>query len=116
MAGGSRIVISDDGITILTNGKILYQAGQHKFEGGQKIISPEIQLPVLGENNQHNLRYLLKDKEDIPFAYHKYIAFMPNGDKVEGLTDENGYTRLFNTVRPEDISIHLYNNEELNIE
>ena len=36
MAGGSRIVISDDGITISTGGKIVYQAGQHKFEGGAK--------------------------------------------------------------------------------
>lgn len=36
MAGGSRIVISDDGITISTGGKIIYKAGQHNFEGGQK--------------------------------------------------------------------------------
>ena len=35
MAGGSRILINDQGITISTGGKILYQAGQHKFEGGQ---------------------------------------------------------------------------------
>ena len=37
MAGGSRILINDQGITISTGGKILYQAGQHKFEGGQQV-------------------------------------------------------------------------------
>ena len=36
MAGGSRIQIDDQGITISTGGKIVFQAGQHKFEGGQK--------------------------------------------------------------------------------
>lgn len=35
MAGGSRIIINNQGITITTGGQILYQAGQHKFEGGR---------------------------------------------------------------------------------
>ena len=47
MAGGSRIVISDDGITISTGGKIIYRAGQHKFEGGQKVVSPMTVLPTV---------------------------------------------------------------------
>ena len=46
MAGGSQIVISDDGITISTGGKILYQAGQHKFESGKKVVSPVTVLPT----------------------------------------------------------------------
>jgi type VI secretion system secreted protein VgrG len=41
---------------------------------------------------------------------------MPNGKKLEGITDENGYTQLIKTVRPEEISLHLYNNEEINID
>ena len=36
MAGGSQIIINDHGITIKTGGKIVYQAGQHKFESGTK--------------------------------------------------------------------------------
>lgn len=116
MAGGSQIIIGKDGIKIITPAKFEAKAGQHKFEGGEKVLSTVPQLPVMGEKNQHNLRYLLKDKENNPFTYHKYIAFLPNGEKVEGLTDEKGYTQLFNTVRPEEISIHLYNNEEINID
>ena len=32
MAGGSQIVINNQGITITTNGKVIFKAGQHKFE------------------------------------------------------------------------------------
>ena len=38
MAGGSQIIISDEGITISTNGKILYKAGQHKFESSERVV------------------------------------------------------------------------------
>ncbi|ENW96334.1 hypothetical protein F903_02104 [Acinetobacter sp. NIPH 298] len=112
----SQLEINGGGISPTTGGKFECKAGQHLFNGGSSVNLSVPQLPVYGEKNHHNLRYLLKDKEDIPFAHHKYIAFMPNGEKLEGLTDENGYTQLFNTVRPEDISIHLYNNEELDID
>lgn len=58
MAGGSRIVISDDGITISTGGKIVYKAGQHKFEGGQKVVTTLPHMPssnLEGFNQGFNL-------------------------------------------------------------
>ena len=58
MAGGSRIVISDDGITISTGGKIVYQAGQHKFEGGQRVVTTLPHMPssnLEGFNQGFNL-------------------------------------------------------------
>ncbi|MFV5535037.1 type VI secretion system Vgr family protein [Acinetobacter pittii] len=115
-SGGSQIKINSSGIFPVTGGKFEVKAGQHLFTSGGSVSANTQQLPVLGELNQHNLRYLLKDKEGIPFAHHKYIAFMPNGKKLEGITDENGYTQLIKTVRPEEISLHLYNNEEINID
>jgi len=115
-SGGSQIKINSSGIFPVTGGKFEVKAGQHLFTSGASVSANTPQLPVLGELNQHNLRYLLKDKEGIPFARHKYIAFMANGKKMEGITDENGYTQLIKTVRPEEISVHLYNNEEINID
>ena len=47
MAGGSQIIINDHGITIKTGGKIVYQAGQHKFESGTKIKTVFPSLPVM---------------------------------------------------------------------
>lgn len=58
MAGGSRIIISDQGVTISTNGQILYQAGQHKFEVGQKVVTTLPNLPtsnLQGFNHGFNL-------------------------------------------------------------
>lgn len=73
MAGGSRIVISDQGITISTNGKILYQAGQHKFESGQAVennvrqflepYSHQVQLlDELGNALGKNIPYYIYDE------------------------------------------------------
>lgn len=73
MAGGSRITISDQGITISTNGKILYQAGQHKFEAGQTVennvrqflepYSHQVQLlDELGNALGKNIPYYIYDE------------------------------------------------------
>lgn len=114
MAGGSQIIINENGITIFTPAKFEAKAEQHLFEGGEHVLSALPKLPVLGDKNDYNLRYLLKDKDII--SNQKYIAFLPNGESVEGTTNEHGYTELFKTIQPEDISIHLYNNEQLDID
>lgn len=52
----------------------------------------------------------------IDFANHQYIAFLPNGDIVEGRTDDKGYTDLFKSYQPEEISLHLFKDEKIDIE
>lgn len=37
MAGGSQILINNKGITITTHGKVVFQAGQHVFKGGEEV-------------------------------------------------------------------------------
>ena len=69
MAGGSQIIISDEGITISTNGKILYKAGQHKFEGGQRVVTT---LPNLPSSNLEGFNHgfnLISDEQikNLPF-------------------------------------------------
>lgn len=116
MAGSSQIVINDEGITVITNGKIIFKAGQHIFERGERIISPVIQLPIFGDTNKYNIRYLMKDNEGNIFSNYRYVAFLQNGHSVEGHTDENGYTDFFETIQPEDVAIHLFKNETLDID
>ncbi|AOA58901.1 hypothetical protein [Acinetobacter larvae] len=115
MAGGSQIIIDENGITIITPRKFEVKAGQHVFEGGEKVNIPAIQLPVLGDTNKYNLRYLMKDKNGVIFSNHKYAAFLPNGNIVEGVTDDKGYTEFFETVQSDDIEIHLFKNEQIDI-
>lgn len=116
MAGGSQIIINKDGITIITPAKFESKAGQHLFKGGENIKIPTIKLPVFGDFNKYNLRYLLKDKDGNNFSNYNYVAFLLNGDIVEGCTDEKGYTDFFNTIESEEIKFHLYNNEQLDID
>ncbi|PWB13238.1 hypothetical protein DCO44_14930 [Acinetobacter sp. AM] len=116
MAGGSQIIISKEGIKIITPAKFEARAGQHLFKSGERVSTALPTLPVLGDKNDYNLRYLLKDKDQNILSQQKYIAFLPNGASVEGTTDEDGYTELFKTIQSEDIFIHLYTNEQLDID
>ena len=115
-AGGSQVKITGSGIFMTTSGKFEVKAGQHLFMGGGSVNANVPALPVLGEINKYNLRYLLQDKDGNNFANHKYIAFLPNGDIVEGRTDDKGYTDLFKSYQPEEISLHLFKDEKIDIE
>ncbi|MFV5632093.1 DUF2345 domain-containing protein, partial [Acinetobacter oleivorans] len=115
-AGGSQVKITGSGIFMTTGGKFEVKAGQHLFMGGGSANANVPALPVLGEINKYNLRYFLQDKDGNNFANHKYIAFLPNGDIVEGCTDDKGYTDLFKSYQPEEISLHLFKDEKIDIE
>ncbi|WP_353172669.1 hypothetical protein [Acinetobacter rudis] len=45
MAGGSQILIDSQGVTVTTNGKVVFKAGQHVFESGERVLAPENVLP-----------------------------------------------------------------------
>ena len=115
MAGGSRIVINDQGVTISTGGKVIFKASQHNFESGESVPTPKVSLPVVGDSNHYTLRYLLQDADKHIYANEKYIAFMPNGEVIEGYTDSKGYTEVFNSVQSEKIQIHLAKHQQLDI-
>ena len=115
MAGGSRIVISDEGITISTGGKIVYQAGQHKFEGGEKVVSHFPILPTV-DKGLFNVSVQLTDRENIPYKNKAYFAITESGKMYEGTTDSEGYTTPIYTEEQENINFHLIDKLENNIE
>ena len=96
MAGGSRIVISDDGITISTGGKIVYQAGQHKFEGGQKVVSPKISLPMSETPYSNKIDYTrdsnLNHKKEIFVLDQNQNSLIKS--KVDNLDHKNNLSSL----------------------
>ena len=47
MAGGSQIIINENGITIITPAKFEAKAGQHLFEGGEHVLSALPKLSYL---------------------------------------------------------------------
>lgn len=57
MAGGSQIVINGQGVTVTTNGKVIFKAGQHIFEGGERVVMPVTVLPTAPHDYSHKVNY-----------------------------------------------------------
>ena len=126
MAGGSQIVISDDGITISTGGKILYQAGQHKFESGQKVVSPVTVLPTTPDSYSLKFKYKSnlpeqKDGIDKNLSLNKELFIISNSDNsliqktVLNQMDLNGEYSVgsrFYTEKTEDVCGMLFMSNE----
>lgn len=119
MAGGSRIVISDDGITISTGGKIVYQAGQHKFEGGQKVVSPMTVLPTAP--NDYSRKFFIPTsvesvESNIRVGNPTHILGLRSGDHkplfYENIKSNNSAknieTNRFYTNQSTDAIVHLF--------
>ena len=62
MAGGYQIIIGKDGIKIITPAKFEAKAGQHKFEGGEKVVSPVTVLPTAP--NDYSRKFFIPKSEE----------------------------------------------------
>lgn len=110
MAGGSRVVINDKGITVITGSKFEVKAGQHIFKSGEQVVS---HFPVLPESKGiFNLSIQLIDNQNTPYKNKAYFAISESGKQFEGMTDENGYTQRIYTEKEEQISFHLLENHD----
>ena len=113
MAGGSQIVINNQGITITTNGKVIFKAGQHKFEGGQKA---SVAIPLLPKLGLYNVTYEVKDKDTQELlSFTKYILTNELGHSYYGETDENGLTKTIYSDKEESYSLHVITDEFENL-
>ena len=99
MAGGSQILIDDQGITISTGGKIVYQAGQHKFEGGRRVKADIPPLPNVNEIETFTKKWDFYDLfygGDFSNVQYKLIN-NKNNTFVSGVLDQHGRTQRMNT-------------------
>lgn len=114
MAGGSRIVISDNGITISTGGKIVYRAGQHKFEGGRNIKAEIPSLPSVNEIKTFTNKWDFYDLfYEADFSNVKYkLINNKNNTFVLGTLDEHGRTQRINASNNEDHDILIGTDDE----
>lgn len=114
MAGGSRITISDQGITILTDGKIQYQAGQHKFENGAKVDVNRTFLPDIRAKTQHrNFQAINAENneflKDIPYS----ILNKRTGVKVFGITDDKGMTKTIKSAEKDELEVKWFDQDDI---
>lgn len=89
MAGGSQIIINQDGIKIITPAKFESKAGQHLFNSGASVQSNLPSLPVFEPKPQDLfLEYFHAD--GTPAKGSKYTVTLSDGSKRTGFLDEKG--------------------------
>ncbi|MGN6738183.1 DUF2345 domain-containing protein, partial [Neisseria sp. P0022.S007] len=55
-----------------------------------------------------NIQFKLCNENGIPYSNKKYTAFLPNEQIINGITDKEGFTKVFLTLEPESIKIHIH--------
>ena len=104
MAGGSRIVISDEGITISTGGQILYKAQQHKFQSGAEV---GVDLRGLPSYEPYNEKFKLLSPSGEVMSNLAYQ--ISNVDQnFTATTDNKGLSKRVNTESEENLKVDLH--------
>jgi len=114
MAGGSQIIINDQGIIITTNGKIQYQAGQHKFESGSKVKTEIPIFPMIQEIHSFTNKWDFYDLfYETNFSAVKYkLLNNKKNTYISGILDVHGRTQRINTHNNENYDILIGTDDE----
>uniref|UniRef100_UPI004056E6CE DUF2345 domain-containing protein n=1 Tax=Lelliottia amnigena TaxID=61646 RepID=UPI004056E6CE len=106
--GGSYITIDVNAIESATMGDFRTRAG-HYARQTQAQNKPEISpLTNAIDDGSHNVRYLCTDDNGLPMLNTQYTAFLADGTIVEGMTDSEGYTKLFTSAQSQDVILNLH--------
>lgn len=115
-AGGQHIVLNPAGIWMSTPAVIggapmqgtpaLPLMPLAKAAAVAAVSSPIVSLKPTVKDN-YNLRFHFTNDELEPYANTSYIAYLPDGNTFEGITDADGYTRSFFTDEAQNIDVHL---------
>ncbi|QIT28303.1 type VI secretion system Vgr family protein [Raoultella terrigena] len=105
--GGSYITLDASAIESATMGDFRTRAGhyarqtraQHKPD-----ISP-LATPI--DDGSHNIRYLCADDNGTPMLNTPYKAFLADGSVLDGVSDSEGYTKLFTSAQAQDVLLHM---------
>ncbi|MBW1255558.1 DUF2345 domain-containing protein, partial [Pantoea allii] len=105
--GGSYITLDVNAIESATAGEYRTRAGYYvrREKAQQKPdISP---LSNAIDDGSHNIRYLCADDNGVPMLNTPYRAFLADGSVLEGVSDGEGYTKLFTSAQTQDVFLHM---------
>jgi len=95
ICGGSYIKISSAGIELGTADNVYIKSNAMQKMGPKAIQIDQLVLPyVIGD---YAVKFICKDETGKIYTNEPYIATLPDGRKVRGKTDKNGYTKAFYT-------------------
>ncbi|NYS28398.1 type VI secretion system Vgr family protein [Pantoea sp. WMus005] len=105
--GGSYITLDVNAIESATMGDFRTRAG-HYARQTRAQHKPDISpLANAIDDGSHNIRYLCADDNGIPMLNTPYRAFLADGSVLEGVSDDEGYTRLFTSAQTQDVLLHM---------
>ena len=99
------ITESNEGIELGTAENVYIKSNALQKMGPKKIEYPDIELPQ--KITESGIRFHFVDEQGMVYANEPYIAELPDGRKIHGLTDENGRTKAFYTDSLESVNIQL---------
>ena len=105
--GGSYISLDVNAIESATMGDFRTRAG-HYARQTRAQHKPDISpLANAIDDGSHNIRYLCTDDNGTPMLNTPYRAFLADGSVLEGVSDGEGYTRLFTSAQIQDVLLHM---------
>lgn len=113
MAGGSQITINNQGITITTHGKVIFKAGQHQFEGGEKLLTD---LPYLPHSNLEGFNQGFHLISDEPIAHLPFkLSNAKHHYQFNASLNEQQQTQFVQTgTAAEKLELKYVGDEEIN--
>lgn len=105
--GGSYITLDVNAIESATMGDFRTRAGHYARQTRAQHkpnISP---LSNAIDDGSHNIRYLCADDNGIPMLNIPYRVFLADGSVLEGVSDGEGYTKLFTSAQTQDVFLHM---------
>ncbi len=105
--GGSYITLDVHAIESATAGEYRTRAGHYARQTkaqNKPHISP---LANAIDDGSHNIRYLCTDDNGVPLINTPYRALLADGSVLEGVSDGEGYTKLFTSAQPQDVLLHM---------
>jgi type VI secretion system secreted protein VgrG len=105
ICGGSYIKINSEGIELGTAGNLRFKSAVLQKMGPVSLNLPSHQLPLPATENAIKFHFI--DEYGTDYINQPYIAILPDGTEIHGITDKEGKTQQFYTETPDLINVHL---------
>ena len=119
-SAGKITIAAKEEILITCKGAYIKLANGEVEIGSPKLVRVKAPMEVSGSQSYNsidfpifsemicNIQFKLCNENGIPHSNKEYIAFLPNEQIINGITDKDGFTKVFRTLEPESIKIHIY--------
>ena len=105
--GGSYITLDVNAIESATAGEYRTRAGYYARQTRAQHKPDITPLANAINDGSHNIRYLCTDDNGMPMLNTPYRAFLADGSVLEGVSDGEGYTKLFTSAQVQDVLLHM---------